>query len=465
MLWGRGVGYEYDVALKENNIIMTYYLLGVYILSIFAIAWWCAKANTKDDYLIAGRNRPMWQILLSKTAGSIGVGFFLLYTGYGYQFGWPITLLLVFQIISAVVFAYWAVPKIYRYAREKQFLTMGDFVGDQLQSMRTGAFLDFVTSAVGFLWVVAGFVGGVKVVADILVLSYEQSLVLAVLLVGGYILVSGYRVVLATDVVQVVAIFGLLSVMVLTLVTSVDVSAVSATFAESLPVTLIVGIVIFGFFTIFGTADRYQLIYSATSEQAARNGLLWSVVPFCIAFVPLVFVGLFMRMQGTAYDPDTVFLTFINQFTYTELASAAGVMLVAGLMSTADTWVYATASHWQVAWNKWRKEARSISISSLQTTILVCMVLMGVVSFFFRDLLGLAIFSAAILVALSVPMLYVIGGGSSSIRFVSTVLVSVAGVIVAALMLGVIPELVILPIIIGAISLLLPLRWFTRVKT
>lgn len=443
---------------------MTLILLLSYILIVLGIAWWYARHNTKEDFLIAGRNRPTWQILLSKTASSIGVGFFLLYTGYGYQFGWPIALLLIFQIVSAVVFAYWVVPKIYRHAHEQNFLTMGDYVGHQLQSIRTGAFLDFVTSAVGFIWVTAGFVGGVKVISDILTLTYEQSLVLAVIFIGAYILISGYKVVLATDVVQMVVIIGLLVVLVTTLATSVDITVVSSTLAESLPVTLIIGIAIFGFFTIFGTADRYQLIYSAKSEKAARNGLLWSVVPFSLAFLPLVFIGLFMRMQGTSFDPDTVFLTFINQFTSPEIASLAGVMLVAGLMSTADTWIYASASHWQTAWNKWRGKAISLSVTSLQYAIIVCMTLMGLFSFFFRDLLGLAIFSAAILVAMSVPMLYVISGGKYPVRFVFTTTASVLSVVVGAITLGVIPELVILPIVLGSACLLVPIKWLGYIR-
>lgn len=443
---------------------MTLTLLLSYISIVLGIAWWYARHNTKEDFLIAGRNRPTWQILLSKTASSIGVGFFLLYTGYGYQFGWPIALLLVFQIASALVFAYWVVPKIYRHAHEQNFLTMGDYVGHQLQSIKTGAFLDFVTSAVGFIWVIAGFVGGVKVIADILALTYEQSLVLAVIFIGAYILISGYKVVLATDVVQMVVIIGLLIILMTSLTSAVDVSAVSSTLAESLPIPLIGGIAIFGFFTIFGTADRYQLIYSAKSEKAARNGLLWSVVPFSLAFLPLVFIGLFMRMQGTDFDPDTVFLTFINQFTSPEIASLAGVMLVAGLMSTADTWIYASASHWQTAWNKWQDREGGLSVTSLQYTIIVCMVLMGLFSFFFRDLLGLAIFSAAILVAMSVPMLYVIGGGKYPVRFIFTTTVSALGVVGGAVALGVIPELVILPILLGSVCLLVPVKWLSHIN-
>ncbi|MFT7644991.1 MAG: Na+/proline symporter [Candidatus Paceibacteria bacterium] len=341
---------------------------------------------------------------------------------------------------------------------------MGDYVGDQLQNKKTGAFLDFITAGVGFIWVVAGFIGGIKVVANLLTFTYEHALVLTILLIGSYILISGYRVVLATDVVQMLVIIGLLVIVFGTLFTSVDVSTVSTTSVESLPIVLIIGIAIFGFFTIFGTADRYQLIYSAKSEKAAKTGLLWSVVPFSLAFLPLVFIGLFMRTQGTNLDPDTVFLTFINTFTSASVASIAGVMLVAGLMSTADTWVYATASHFQTARKKWAGKIETISVSSLRSSIVVCLVFMGIVSFFFRDLLEIAIFSAALLVALSIPMLYVISNGDSSERFVLAVVISIGAVIVGTVLLGVIPEILLFPIAAGSLSLLIPVKALLFIK-
>lgn len=436
---------------------MEHLFLGGYVILIFAISWWHARKNSKEDFLIAGRNRPMWQILLSKVASSIGVGFFLLYTGYGYQYGWPMASLLVFQILAAFVFVYWAVPKIYRYAHKHNFLTMGDFAGNQLQSHRAGAYLDFVTAAVGFIWVVAGFVGGIKIVANLLSFTYEQALVITVLMIGSYILLSGYRVVLATDVVQIIVILGLLTLVFFTLVTSVDITLVSITPPESLPIVLMAGIAIFGFFTIFGTADRYQLIYSAKSLKAAQKGLLWSVIPFSIAFLPLVFIGLFMRTQDRAFDPDIVFLTFINTFTSPTVAALAGVMLVAGLMSTADTWVYAVASHFETARNKWKRGIDTLEIAKLRRAIIITLILMGCAAYFFRDLIELAIFSAAILVALSVPMLYIISSGTRAFRFVISLTASIMSVLIGALLLGAIPELVLFPIVFGALALLIPI--------
>ncbi len=441
---------------------MEYILLGGYTATILGLAWWYSRHNTHEDFVIAGRNRPMWQILLSKTAAAIGVGFFLIYTGYGYQFGWPITLLLVFQIISALVFAYWAVPKIYRYAREKQFLTMGDYCGSQLQSPRAGAVMDFLTTLAGFIWVGAGFIGGIKVVSEILSLTYEQALMVSLVIVGTYIILSGYRAVLATDVVQVIVILALLIIVSGSLIQSVDFASVVATAAEPLPIPLIVGIVIFGFFTIFGMADRYQLIYSAKSERAAQQGLLWSVLPFSLAFIPLVFIGLFMRQTAPGLDGDLVFITFLTEHSTESLAAIAGVMLVAGLMSTVDTWVYATASHSYQAWQRWHLRETSLSITTLRYLILIVLAVMGIFSYLFRDLLEVAIFSAATLIAFSTAMLYVISDGTVVSRFYTTIATSFIGLLGGSIVLGIIPELVIIPLLTGALGLLIPVRLLDR---
>lgn len=443
---------------------MTYLLLGLYIAIIFGISWWFSRSNSDEDFLIAGRNRPMWQILMSKTAVSIGTGFFLIYTGYGYLFGWPITLLLVFQILSAVVFAYWVVPQVYRYARQKSFLTMGDFVGHKLGHTKAGAYMDLMTAGVGFLWIVGTFIGGVKVTAVILSITYERALVLTILLIGTYILISGYRVVLATDVVQFAVVIGLLVIMFFTLYNSVDVASVASTPVETLPITLIIGIAVFGFFTIFGTADRYQLIYSAKSEQAAKHGLLGSVIPFSLAFVPLVFIGLYMQSVAPGLDPDTVFLSFITDFTTPLVASIAGVMLVAGLMSTADSWVYALASHLATARNKLRFQPAPISVTTLRQYIVGSLIMMAVTAFFFRGLLEISIFGAAMVTALSVPMLYVLSNGLHPARFIFALSTALISVIAITLIIGIIPEIILAPIFFGALALLVPVSGLRKIR-
>ena len=345
---------------------------------------------------------------------------------------------------------------------------MGDFVGNKFNSIKTGAFLDFITAVVGLIWVVAGFVGGIKVVSHFVDISYVSALFITLILIGGYILLSGYRVVLITDVVQAVVIFGLLGLIMVALGLSVDLTEVIQTVTEPVPITLMFGIAIYGFFSIFGSADRYQLIYSAKNLHAARRGMAWGIVPFTVAFVPIVIIGLFMRLQDVSLDPDIIFLTFLNEYSAPALLPFASVMLVAGLMSTADTWIYAIASHLQNAFNKWRKQTQGqsikLSVSSLRKMVVMVLVAMGISSFFFRELITLAILSAIISLVVSVPMLYVISNGKYTRRFVAATILGILGAIGGVAIFGSVPAVAPIPIIFSAIGLLIPISLLDKIK-
>ena len=48
--------------------------LCIYFVILFGMVLWAKKTEkTDDDYLISGRDRPWWQLFLSKFAGMVGV--------------------------------------------------------------------------------------------------------------------------------------------------------------------------------------------------------------------------------------------------------------------------------------------------------------------------------------------------------------------------------------------------------
>lgn len=104
-----------------------YLLLGIYILALMAIGFFISRQKSSEDFLIGGRNRKGWQIMLSKFAGSIGASWFITYTAFAYEYGFGVYLILVGFIMGYFFFAYWAAPRIYRYSKEEKFYTQGAF--------------------------------------------------------------------------------------------------------------------------------------------------------------------------------------------------------------------------------------------------------------------------------------------------------------------------------------------------
>lgn len=444
---------------------MTIAYLVLYVLAISAVAYWLSLRNSKEDFIIAGRNRPTYQVMLSKTAASVGVGFFLVYTAYTYQYGWPVMLLLIFFAISYFVFAYWAVPQIYKYAKEQSFVTMGDYVAHRYTKPNVGVLVDLLVVLVSFVWLLGGFIGGIKVVAHFVEITYVGALLVTLVLVGGYLLLSGFRVVIITDIIQVgimVALFGLL---IVSLGNTTSITEILVTAAEPAPIGLMAGIAIFGFFSIFNSPDRFQLIYSARSLDAARRGTAWGIVPFAAMFVPLLIVGLYMRSVNASLDADTVFLLFLEQFGNPAFLSFASVMLVAGLMSTADTWIYAIASHLRNGLSRIRDKTAALEVHSLRIMVIAVVVALGVCAFFFRDLVATSILGAVLMVITSVPMFYTFLNGKYYERFVLSVLGGVVGAAVGVVSIGIEPSALMFPFLGSVVTLLIPISFTKRITS
>ena len=98
-----------------------YLYLGLYIALLLIISWWVSRKQSKEDFLISGRNRGGWQIFASKFAAAIGAGYFIVYTGFAYEYGVATFTLVLGTIIGYLLFAYWAAPRIHDKSKEKKF--------------------------------------------------------------------------------------------------------------------------------------------------------------------------------------------------------------------------------------------------------------------------------------------------------------------------------------------------------
>jgi Na+/proline symporter len=438
---------------------MVLFYLAIYVLIVVGVSYYFSQKNNEDDFLIAGRNRPLWQLMCSKIAATMGTGFFLLYTAYTYQYGWSTLVLIGCFAISFLAFAFWAVPQIYRSSREQNFLTIGDFVSHRFGNRLPGTILNRVMVVFVFIWIVSTFIGGAKIISAYVGITYDAAILVSLVFVAGYVYLSGYRAVLATDVVQAVVMLGLLGLATFGLASSADMGVIASTLGEPLPIELLIGIAVFGFFSVFSGIDRYQLVYSAKTEKIAVWSSALGIIPFAIAFIPLILIGLYMRVVAPGGDPDIVFMQFLTNHTSPVFFELAAVMLVAGLMSTLDTWLYAIATHLRPLHNV----SPATAVQTVRWNMLIASVFLAATAFVFRDLLSIAILGVIVIVTTSVAMLYVFSHGKYPERFIASVAGGVLGATVAVIVLGPIPEALPAPILGSLLGLLVPVKLLKKV--
>ncbi len=423
-----------------------YIFLGIYLAVLFAISFYISRKESKEDYLISGRDRKTWTILLSKFANSVGVNWFVVYTAYAYEFGIGIYGVLLGFIVGYLLFAFWAAPKIYKHSKKHHFYTQGDYVYKQTRSKFAKYLTNYTSVLVQFSWLLIGIVGGSKIISSVGLVSYEAALIITIGIILFYVVMAGYKAVLVTDVFQSIIIVLLLAFLGWVIIGDVSVSEILSAKGNSLDMTTAFGMFLYGLLSVFALADRYQLSYAANDEKSLKRGMALSIIPIIVVASFLLLIGLFMYIQNPNLDPALAFIEAIKTRLPSSLIPIGLVLFFAGLMSNSDTSIFAISSH--IVFSK----KQSKPVRSVRFVTVVALIGIGLISYFFRDIVDITVFAAVATVVLSVPMIYLLVNGESANRFIGSIMGGVLGLILGVMVLGLVPTLIVVVVIGGMLG-------------
>ena len=426
-----------------------YLYLLVYIFLIIGVSLYISRTSTSEDFLIGGRDRNSLAILFSKFAGAIGVSTLITYTGYAYTFGWGLFAMSIGSVVGYLIFAFWAAPKIKRLSLKGQFYTQGDLPSFVTKNKNTAVITNLTTIVVQFFWVVLSLAGGAKIIAFFDIFSYETALLITTGVVLIYVLLSGYKAVIITDIIQALIIIVFLIIVIYGVI---DIPNLTDVIYNSTPekVSLgsVIGLILYGGFSVFGMADRYQLCYSAKNEKSLKLGLGLAIVPVLFISLMLLLIGLYVFQQIPSLDPDTVFVYAMKHFLNPSWLPLLLILFFAGLMSTADTSIFAVASHSIFNTKKEHK------ITRLRYATILTVIIAFIFAYFWRDIVEITIVGAALRMTLSVAMIYVIKGNNNSGRYAASAIGGIVGLLIGLLVFGPKPTIAIMVLLGSLLGLL-----------
>lgn len=418
------------------------WLLGGYFLIILVLSWWVGRKETEEDYLIAGRDRPWWNIAFSKYAGAVGAGYYVTYTGYAYEYGLNMSTLVLGIGVGYIIFAYWGAKRIKQISQEAgNIYTMGELVEYKTASRHASVILNIAVLISAILYLSIGIVAGGALMASFGVLSYEYAIILTLGAVISYLLLSGYKAVILTDVVQGVVMLVLLVVVGLGFWNSNAIPFEAVVATREIDVLLVAIFLVFGAATSFASPDRYQLTFAGKDTSALQTGFLGAFVPVIFTSLVLLMIGASMYAINASLDTNVVFAEAITQFVAPGLVPFALVMFFAGIMSSADTNLYVLASHVE--------KMRGVKLTryALRWLLAIFGLITIIIVMIFRDVVELTIVAASFQVAVSFGMIYLVAGGDSKLTFLSMVYGGIIGVVVGILAFGVSPNIAALALI------------------
>jgi SSS family solute:Na+ symporter len=300
-----------------------------------------ASRLTEEDYLIGGRNVGSMLLAGTIAAGVIGGGVILVFFEYAFRYG-----LAAFAIIGGVSLGLIALNFVaLRYkplADQQAFYTLPD-----LYRYFWGPRAGLLASVVILLWtggfIVMQLIGAGTIVAVMTDWPYSYGVIAAAVTVASYLLASGYKAVIATDVLQYVVLILLLVVVAAFAVPQIADPTVMFAFDERMDIGVAGAFFILGALNIIVSADLWQRIYSARSPQAARNGLLVGAALVLLAGALLFIPPIFARLYLPTAAPNHAAIESLSLILPSWLLGFGLVGILSTVIAALDTMVFVLA--------------------------------------------------------------------------------------------------------------------------
>lgn len=425
-----------------------------YLIAIFGISFYLSKKFKGEDFLIANRDRGFISILFSKFAGSVGVGWFITYTAYSYVFGIGVFSILLGYIFGYIGFAYVGYKFLFEDSRKHKFYTINDIVFFKTKSILARNVSSWFSNSITFLWLLITLVGSAKIFSYFGIFSYEIALVVLLVVVGIYLFIAGFKGVVITDIIQSIIILVLLFILSFVILHGTSVSVLLSLDNQNLTFASIIGFFLYGSLSFFAYSDRYQLLFSSKSKKDFIYGMSLAIVPLLIAASFLLLIGLFVFMQDSTLDSGIVFLRALEIYLPENLISLGVVLFLAGAMSSIDTGVFSIATH-----SFFKIKNSNKQINKIRFRMILILTIALILSYFFRDIIGLTVFAAGYSMTFVVPMLCVIFAKKSRNKFFGSLIGSLIGLILGIYFIGLKPSSILPVLILSLIGIFISSRF------
>jgi SSS family solute:Na+ symporter len=318
-------------------------LIAFLLLALMTIAGtWGAKDETEEDYLIGGRNVPDWKLAGTISAGLIGGGVLLVFSEYTFRYG-----VSAFFILGGIILGTLAtIPIALRFkkiADRQSFYTLPDLYAYEWGT-RAGLLSTLIISLWTIGFVIMQLISAGEILAEMTQWHYWTGVVIAALTVASYLVISGFRAVVITDVLQYMALILLLILIWPIAVNKIGWGGLSNAFAtansQHLDMGNALGFFILGFLNMLVSADMWQRFYAARSEKDARRGLILSAILVSLAGLLLLVPPLFARAVLPNVAPNRALIESLKLLLPRALLGFGLVGILSTVVATLDTMVF-----------------------------------------------------------------------------------------------------------------------------
>jgi SSS family solute:Na+ symporter len=237
----------------------------------------------------------------------------------------------------------WFGPRVRQLSIENDAITVGELirtaVGPITEKVSTLLVLVFSIVVIAIQLFVAG-----NLLAVVIDLSLWMGVASVAAIVAVYLMFGGYGAVLKTDVIQFVLIIALIIVPFYAMTGDHQFLHLATLF--TLPVPDQLALFLIGFLYMLSSADIWQKLFAARSNEVIRAGFPLSAIFLIIMSLSLIWLGMISKdlLPSTTESADVLFQLFHQRALPSALLAFLVVVVLAITMSTLDTFCYLFSS-------------------------------------------------------------------------------------------------------------------------
>jgi solute:Na+ symporter, SSS family len=383
-----------------------YLILVVIVFAIYLITgiFPFSKLN-RENFLISGRKLGGISNGFSIAASKIGGGLLVTYSTLFFAFGWS-AIFYFAGIIIGYLFFYLFAFKLVNESKENNYYTVADYFSNKFGN-KVGLVIGVLTTCSVLGWIFTNLAAGGIILSNITDISPIFTTITLALVIGLYLYVGGFSSVIKTDIIQYIALLTIASIFVLVLYTT-DFQTHDIQ-VSSVPIGLNIGFVFLGILFPMGSGELWQRIYSSRNTKEFKKSLV-------IASVSYVVLGIFLSIicfRILAVVPSsllsvknelklTLGVEYLVKNIHPILPFVWLVAYLSAIISTADTFVFTTAS--SIVQDLLQKSGRIKAeqvVSVIKLSIIVLLILGVIVAYFFPDVVSLTFLFVGISLVIS----------------------------------------------------------------
>ena len=316
-----------------------YFLIFFYFVVLVATGYFLSRRQKEEDYLIANRSLGSFLTMMTINASKTG-SILMIFTGMVYM--WGISAVWYFGGLLVGILFFIPFSQKLKDISFGKYYTLADYFKHNFGA-KSALVASLLTIFLMFGQLVTNLIGGAKLFSFFSGWPFWICVIIMSSIVLSYILMSGFKAVVGTDVIQYFALFSLIIFLSYFLFDSSLIPKSDLNFFQADFVSVL-GFFVVGALFPFGAPDLWQRVYSAGSKRKLKNGLILGTIAYGIVGICLTLTALTVKAHFPEIDPEQAVLFGFSRLLPIGFLGLSVVLLFSAIMSSLDTYIFTASS-------------------------------------------------------------------------------------------------------------------------